>query len=103
MTADDHSIDLAQVMSEHLERAEPDLLRSLLKLFVETLMGADADAVCGAPYGTRSPERTNSRNGYRARDWTPAPARSSWRCPSCAPAPTSPSGCWNVVGVPSGR
>jgi putative transposase len=69
MTANDHSIDLAQVMSEHLERAEPDLLRSLLKLFVETLMGAEADAVCGAPYGTRSTERTNSRNGYRPRDW----------------------------------
>jgi putative transposase len=69
MTANDHSIDLAQVMREHLERAEPDLLRSLLKLFVETLMGAEADAVCGAPYGTRSTERTNSRNGYRPRDW----------------------------------
>jgi putative transposase len=69
MTADDHSIDLAQVMSEHLERAEPDLLRSLLKMFVETLMGADADVVCGAPYGTRSEQRVNSRNGYRPRDW----------------------------------
>jgi putative transposase len=69
MTANDHSIDLAQVMSEHLERAEPDLLRSLLKMFVQALLSADADAVCGAPYGTRSPERSNSRNGYRARDW----------------------------------
>jgi putative transposase len=56
-------------MSEHLERAEPDVLRSLLKSFVEALMGAEADAVCGAPYGARSQERTNSHNGYRAREW----------------------------------
>jgi putative transposase len=41
----------------------------LLKTFVEALMGAEADAVCGAPYGVRSPERVNSRNGYRAREW----------------------------------
>ena len=69
MTADPKSIDLSALMSEHLERAEPDLLRSLLKTFVEALMGAEADAICGAPYGTRSEDRTNSRNGYRARDW----------------------------------
>jgi putative transposase len=63
------SIDPIGVLSEHLERAEPDLLRSLLKTFVEALMSADADAVCGAPYGVSSPERTNSRNGYRRREW----------------------------------
>ena len=45
--------------------AEPDLLRALLKTFVEALMGAEADAICGAPYGSRSEDRTNSRNGYR--------------------------------------
>ena len=32
-------------------------------------MAAEADATCGAAYGTRSPERTNSRNGYRTRDF----------------------------------
>jgi hypothetical protein len=32
-------------------------------------MSAEADAICGAPYGERSPERTNSRNGYRTRDF----------------------------------
>jgi putative transposase len=69
MTANPNSIDLSSFMSEHLERAEPDLLRSLLRTFVQALMGAEADAICGAPYGTRSPERTNSRNGYRSRDW----------------------------------
>ncbi len=69
MTVDPNSIDLPAVVSEHLERAEPDLLRELLRMFVQALMSAEADAVCGAEYGTRSPERTNSRNGYRAREF----------------------------------
>jgi transposase-like protein len=41
----------------------------MLSTFVEALMGADADAICGAPYGERSEERTNTRNGYRRRTW----------------------------------
>ena len=32
-------------------------------------MSAEADAVCGAAYGTSSPDRTNRRNGYRGRDF----------------------------------
>jgi transposase-like protein len=40
-----------------------------VKTFAEALMSAEADAVCGAPYGERSEERVNSRNGYRAREW----------------------------------
>jgi len=68
MTAN-HSIDAAQFLSEHLERAEPDLLRSMLRTFIDTLMSAEADALCGAPYGARSDDRVNSRNGYRSREW----------------------------------
>src|SRR5665811_1700911 len=63
------SIDPARFLAEHLERAEPDLLRSMLMTFVNTLMGAEADALCGAPYGARTDERVNSRNGYRPREW----------------------------------
>ena len=63
------SIDPARFLSEHLERAEPELLRSMLMTFVNALMGAEADALCGAPYGARSEERVNSRNGYRDREW----------------------------------
>jgi len=37
--------------------------------FAEALMGAEADAVCGAGYGERSDQRTNTRNGYRRREW----------------------------------
>ncbi len=41
----------------------------MLTTFIDTLMSAEADAVCGAEYGTRSAERTNVRNGYRHRDF----------------------------------
>ena len=63
------SIDPARFLHEQLESASPDLLRELLSTFIDVLMSADADAVCGAPYGMSSPERTNVRNGYRHRDF----------------------------------
>src|SRR5262245_59633713 len=62
------SIDPARLLEEQLAQASPDLLRELLTTFINTLMSAEADAVCGAAYGTTSPDRTNRRNGYRARD-----------------------------------
>ena len=63
------SINPALLWAEQIERAEPDLLRGLLTTFVQALMSAEADAICGAPYVARSDERTNTRNGYRDRDW----------------------------------
>jgi putative transposase len=63
------SIDPARFLHEHLEQASPDLLRDMLTTFINTLLSADADAVCGAAYGTVSDERTNRRNGYRHRDF----------------------------------
>ena len=63
------SIDLSGWLSEQLSQSSPDLLRAMLTTFVQALMGAEADAVCGAGYGVRSEERTNTRNGYRAREW----------------------------------
>ena len=62
------SIDPAEFLHEHLAQASPDLLRDLMEGFVNTLLSADADSVCGAAYGARDPERTNRRNGYRHRD-----------------------------------
>jgi transposase-like protein len=63
------SIDLTGFLDEHLAQASPDLLRSMLKTFAEALMGAEAEAICGAGYNARSQERTNHRNGYRERRW----------------------------------
>ena len=62
------SIDPAQFLTEQLSQASPDLMRDLLTTFVNALLSAQADAVCGAGYGERTAERVNSRNGYRHRD-----------------------------------
>lgn len=63
------SIDPARFLHDQLASASPDLLRSMLTTFINTLMSAEADAVCGAPFGQSSPDRTNTRNGYRHRDF----------------------------------
>ena len=63
------SIDLPGWLAEQLAQASPDLLRTMVQMFAEALMSADADAVCGASYGRRSPDRSNTRNGYRHRGW----------------------------------
>src|SRR4051812_45386507 len=63
------SIDPVRFLEEQLAQASPDLLRQMLTTFINTLMSAEADAVCGAGYGERSEARTNHRNGYRSRDF----------------------------------
>jgi putative transposase len=65
----EHTMDVSVWLRKQLEETSPDLLRVMVKDFAEALMSADADAVCGAGYGERSPERVNRRNGYRERDW----------------------------------
>jgi putative transposase len=65
----EHTMEMSGWVRKQLEEASPDLLRVMVKDFAEALMSADADAVCGAGYGERSPERVNRRNGYRERDW----------------------------------
>jgi transposase-like protein len=63
------SIDPARFLHDQLASASPDLLRSMLATFINALMSAEADAVCGAPYGMPDPGRVNVRNGYRHRDF----------------------------------
>jgi len=41
----------------------------MISAFSTALMNAEVDALCGAGYGERSPERVNSRNGHRERSW----------------------------------
>ncbi len=62
------TLDPGEFLHEQLAQASPDLMRELLATFVNALLGADADAVCGGAYNSRTPERVNSRNGYRYRD-----------------------------------
>jgi putative transposase len=61
------TMDLLAWLRKHLEQADADLLRELVARFVQALMGAEADATCGAALGERSPDRVNRRNGYRER------------------------------------
>ena len=61
-------IDALSWLRKRLEEGSPDLLREMVQSVAETLMSAEADAICGAAYGERSTERVNTRNGYRDRE-----------------------------------
>ena len=90
------SIDPARSCPEHLAQASPDLLRELLSTFIQTLLSADADAVCGAAYGTVSPERIEPRNGYRHRDLDTRVGTIDVAIPKLRSGhATSRSGCWS--------
>ncbi len=65
----EHSIDVLEWLRKRLEQESPDLLRDMVQSVAEALMSAEADAICGAAYGERSPGRLNTRNGYRDREW----------------------------------
>lgn len=62
------SIDPARFLDEQLAQASPDLMRDLLTMFINTILSAQADAVCGAEYRSRTEDRVNRRNGYRHRE-----------------------------------
>ena len=64
-----HDIDWPLVLADRLTTTGPDVLRELLSTFIQTLMGAEADALCGAGSGQRSTKRTNSRHGCRNRQF----------------------------------
>ena len=65
----EQTLDPVVWLRKHLEEADTDLLREMVHTFIQALMSAEADALCGAAYGERSFERTNRRNGYRPRDF----------------------------------
>jgi transposase-like protein len=49
--ADITSVDLGRRAGENLEQASPDVMRAMVQAFAGALMGAEADAICGASYG----------------------------------------------------
>ena len=61
-------VDPAAVLGQALTDASPDLMRHLLATVINSLLSAEADAVCGAEWGQPSVDRVNRRNGYRHRD-----------------------------------
>ena len=65
----DTTMDGLSWVRKQVEQADTDLLREIVQLFCERVMSEEVNAICGAPYGERSEERTNRRNGYRTRTW----------------------------------
>jgi putative transposase len=66
-------VDIVPVPGESFEQTmmmqAPDLLREMVRAFAQKMMDAEVEVACGAAYGEVSPNRVNSRNGYRAREW----------------------------------
>ncbi len=55
------------LLSNILEQSQGDQLKMLLLQALNDVMNHEANTLCGAPYGARTDERVNSRNGYRQR------------------------------------
>jgi transposase-like protein len=68
-TVTSNNMDRLAWLRKVLAEGDTDMMREMLKVFAEELMGAEADSLCGAAWGERSEERVNSRNGYRERDF----------------------------------
>jgi hypothetical protein len=49
--------------------SDADLLREMVGFTAQRLMELEAESLTGAPYGKRSEERVNQRNGFRDRTW----------------------------------
>jgi hypothetical protein len=98
----EHTMDVSGWLRKQREEASAELLRVMVKEMAEALMSADADAVCDAGYGERSPERVNpSQRLPRARlarggtKWGP----SARRYLQTSPAPIS-AGAGELMGTP---
>jgi putative transposase len=66
MTTTKTNIALAELAEKG---ADADLLKQMIQYVAQRMMEMDAENLCAASYGERSPERLNSRNGYRERLW----------------------------------
>ena len=49
--------------------SDATFLREMIGFAAQRLMELEAETLCGAKAGERSPQRINQRNGYRERDW----------------------------------
>jgi putative transposase len=57
-------------LRELLEKgSDASFLREMIGFAAERLMALEAEQLCGAAPGERTPDRRNQRNGYRDRDW----------------------------------
>lgn len=65
----------------------------LLSTFIDALLSAEADAVCGAGWGQVSDDRVNRRNGYRHRDLDTRVGTIDVAVPKLRTGTSSRSGC----------
>nr|WP_116215299.1 hypothetical protein [Streptomyces olivoreticuli] len=74
---------LHPLTEENLTSVSPSLLSTVIKTFEDTLMRAEADALCSAEYGQASQTRGNRRNATAHPSRTP---RWLYQCrwPACS-------------------
>ena len=78
-------------------------MRHLLSTVINALLSAEADAVCGAEYGTPSSDRVAQRNGYRHRDLDTRTGTIDVAIPKLRGGSTSRTGCSSGASGPSRR
>jgi putative transposase len=88
---------------ETLASASPDLLREMIRGLAQRMMDAEVEGLCGAAYGEVSPERVNSRNGYRRREWDTRAGTTELAIPKLRRRAATRSGCWSGTAGRSGR
>ena len=60
-------IDGMETVGKLIAQEQPDVMLQTLVRALTVIMESEANARCGAEYGERDQERTNTRNGYRER------------------------------------
>ena len=63
------TIDRMALKSLLEKGSDEDLVREMIAFVAHRLMDLEVEGLTNAAHGERSPERTNSRNGYRERPW----------------------------------
>jgi putative transposase len=61
------NMDALEWLRTHLEAEGSDLRREMVRTFAERLRSAEVEVLCDAGCAEVTPERTNSRHGYRSR------------------------------------
>lgn len=64
----DKYVQASELSRKLAEGLPSDFFRQVLLKALTEVMEAEVTALCSAPYGSRTEERQNSRNGYRERD-----------------------------------
>lgn len=62
-----NTVDAKEALSKALEGSHGTMLLQLLTTALAAVMESEVTALCGAGYDERSEQRSNTRNGYRAR------------------------------------